>query len=205
MKMQVYKALADCYFQPDEQLYDAVQRLKQGIDSWIPENIHLALGMDQELKIQNNDLLELIREYSRLFVGPFDLLAPPYGSLYFQHKHPVPQIMDSSTFDVQEAYSRAGLNVAQDFNSPPDHISAELEFMYFLLFQEFRALENNDPEEALNFKNQRKTFLQRHLGIWGPVFAGKVAENTKSVFYLNLARLTKEVLMKDKKELELIR
>lgn len=201
MKMLVYKYLADCYYQPDGQLVQAVENLGSQLQNWDQDLVGPALEMQEEIKTQDENLLEINKEYSRLFVGPFQLAAPPYGSVYFQHK----RVMDDSTVDVQNAYRRAGIDISGEFNDPPDHIAAELEFMYYLLYHESLAAENEDEASAMDFRTQRLNFMQKHLGVWGPVFADTLTKNSSSPFYRELGRLTKSVLLKDKKELNLIR
>lgn len=204
--MQVYKSLADCYFQPDEKLVQAVQRISTVIKDWNQELLlEPALEMQKAMESQGQELTALKKEYSRLFVGPFELAAPPYGSIYFQHKMQNQQIMDDSAADAQNAYRKAGVDTPQDFNDPPDHIAVELEFMYYLLYHENHARENGDEASAIDLRTQRLDFLKRHLGLWGPVFADTLQKNTESDFYRNLAKLTKAVILKDRQELGLAR
>ncbi len=203
--MQVYKSLADCYFQPDEKLVQAVQRISPEIQEWDQDLLEPALEIQKAMESQDQKMIALKKEYSRLFVGPFELAAPPYGSIYFQHQMQNQQVMDDSAADAQNAYRKAGVDTSQDFNDPPDHIAVELEFMYFLLYHENQARENGDDASAIDFHTQRLDFLKRHLGLWGPIFADTLLKNTKSDFYRNLAKLTKSVILKDKQELGLTR
>lgn len=203
--MQVYKSLADCYFQPDEKLVQAVQRISPAIEDWDQDLLEPALEIQKAMESLDQEMLALKKEYSRLFVGPFELAVPPYGSIYFQHNMQNQQIMDDSAVDAQNAYRKAGVNMSEDFNDPPDHIAVELEFMYYLLYHESQALENKDQASAIDFRTQRLDFLKRHLGLWGPVFADTLFKNTSSDFYRHLARLTKSVILKDKQELGLTR
>ena len=203
--MQVYKSLADCYFQPDEKLVQAVQRINPAIEEWDQDLLEPALEMQKVVESRDKEMLDLKKEYSRLFVGPFELAVPPYGSIYFQHNMQNQQIMDDSAVKAQNAYRKAGVNMSEDFNDPPDHIAVELEFMYYLLYHENQALENKDQASAIDFRTQRLDFLKRHLGLWGPVFADTLFKNTSSDFYRHLARLTKSVILKDKQELGLTR
>ncbi|MFN2356106.1 MAG: molecular chaperone, partial [Desulfopila sp.] len=70
---------------------------------------------------------DLLVEYARLFVGPFELLAPPYGSVYLETGR---RLMGDSTIAVQHMYTNAGLTL--DVQEAPDHIALELEFMHYL-------------------------------------------------------------------------
>ncbi|WP_291318538.1 molecular chaperone TorD family protein [Desulfonatronospira sp.] len=203
--MQVYKSLADCYFQPDEKLYPAVQQLVDSLQDLEPELAEHARTMQQDLLKRRDDLLELTKEYSRLLVGPYELQAPPFGSIYFQHKSRQARLMDDSTRDVEEIYRKAGVNLDREFNSPPDHISAELEFMYYLLYHEHASREAGDENQAMDWHTQRTHFMQKHLGLWGPLFADTLTRNADSPFYHELGRLTKAFIVKDKIDMKVMR
>ena len=64
-------------------------------------------------------------DFSRLFIGPFKLLAPPYGSIYLDGNS---CLMGASTMEVRQLYRNEGLNPV--IKEAPDHIAIELEFMY---------------------------------------------------------------------------
>jgi TorA maturation chaperone TorD len=132
-------------------------------------------------------------DYARLFVGPFNLLAPPYGSVYLEGER---QLMGVSTADVQKRYQAAGLDVATGFKDAPDHIAAELEFMHFLIFKAMEAANQGDVNGIVTCLLNQQSFLEQHLGAWIQEFAGNVVDNAKTAFYRNLARAT-EAFIKD--------
>ena len=98
--------------------------------------------------------------------------------------------MGNSTLDVKNRYREAGLDTAKTFKDAPDHISAELEFMYYLIFKEIEAFANSDIETAVNFIQRQKSFLEDHLMVWVPEFAKSIMENAENPFYPNLAKAT---------------
>ncbi len=132
-------------------------------------------------------------EHARLFIGPYSLLAPPYGSVYLESER---KIMGNSTMDVINRYRQSGLIVAEDFKDAPDHIAAELEFMHFLIFKAMEAANQGDVNGIVTGLLNQQSFLEQHLGAWVHEFAGNVVENAKTPFYRNLARAT-EVFIKD--------
>ena len=91
---------------------------------------------------------ELLVEYARLLVGPNELPAPPYGSVYLEEGR---KVMGESTARVMEFYKAEGLSMNEQFQNLPDHITAEMEFMYYLAYHEVEALEKNDREKGLVF------------------------------------------------------
>ena len=114
--------------------------------------------------------------------------APPYGSVYLDGER---QIMGKSTLEVRNNYREAGLDISTDFRNPPDHIAAELEFMYFIIFKEIEALENSDVDTTIDYLEKQRAFLNEHLGAWVSEFAAFVEQKAESKFYRNLAKATK--------------
>ncbi len=70
------------------------------------------------------------------FLFLFCMLAPPYGSVYLERERTV---MGESTLDVVRRYRQEGLDISADFHDAPDHITAELEFVHFLIFKALEA------------------------------------------------------------------
>jgi TorA maturation chaperone TorD len=182
-----FKHLAACYQQPRKELVDNIKKLRHHLATVCPEAALHVEKMIDEFEI--TDTLEpLAVDYARLFVGPYELLAPPYGSVYLDGER---QVMGKSTLEVRDKYRKAGLDISSDFRDPPDHISAELEFIYFLVFKEVEALRNSDIETTLNFLEKQRDFLRAHLGVWVFDFAESIEEKAETNFYKNLARATK--------------
>jgi TorA maturation chaperone TorD len=124
-------------------------------------------------------------------VGPYKLLAAPYGSVYLDGER---KMMGDSTLDIQNRYREAGLGTAGNFKDAPDHIAAELEFMYYLIFKEIEFFSNSDLEAAVGFIRKQNSFLEDHLMAWVPEFVGNVIANAANPFYPNLANATRAFL-----------
>lgn len=124
---------------------------------------------------------ELKIEYTRLFVGPFALPAPPYGSVYLDDGR---RLMGDSTIDAVRRYREVGIEMDPVQHDVPDHIAVELEFMAYLLHLEQVAAADDDAvEKALE---RQESFLEKHLCAWVPIFAEKVEQDTESAFYHEL-------------------
>jgi len=127
---------------------------------------------------------DLAVEYARLFLGPFEIKAPPYGSLYLDGER---RVMGDSTVEVIRSYEEAGLSRNNDCTDLPDHVAVELEFMSYLLYREVEALEKSDFVTALEMVKKQERFLDKCLGRWIVAFCKKIKESTDNGFYSALA------------------
>jgi TorA maturation chaperone TorD len=177
-----YKLLSECYYLPDQRLMGMLRGSGKSCCGLYSE---IAVGIPVDVE-------SLRIDYSELFVGPYRLLAPPYGSVYLEGTR---RVMGNSTVDVRNKYREEGLDIA--LKEAPDHIAIELEFMYFLIFKEVEAIRNCDSASAASYLKKQKVFLEAHLGIWVPEFADTVEANGQTEFYRNLARLTNSFVKKD--------
>jgi TorA maturation chaperone TorD len=184
--MEAFRLLSDCYFMPDPGLSEKLESLESSITNMCETAVEWVQNMRKEFEATAG-LEPLKVDFSKLFVGPYKLLAAPYGSVYLEDKR---QIMGDSTLDVRNRYREAGLDKAKTFKDAPDHISAELEFMYYLIFKEIEAFANSDIETAIDFIQRQKSFLKDHLMAWVPAFANCIMENAENPFYPNLAKAT---------------
>ena len=192
IRSDIYKLLAECYYPPDEILSGKIRDLDDKL-SLICHRARQDFNWNGRKILKAENLTELEVEYARLFVGPYTLQAPPYGSVYLE---PERRIMGNSTMDVINRYRQSGLVVAEDYKDAPDHIAAELEFMHFLIFRAIDAANRGDADHMVASLNNQQAFLEIHLGAWIHEFAGKVIENASTPFYRNLARAT-ETFIKD--------
>ncbi|MBI5846919.1 MAG: molecular chaperone TorD family protein [Nitrospirae bacterium] len=138
--------------------------------------------MGREIITYNNE--ELLVEYARLFIGPYELNAAPYGSIYLDEGR---TIMADSTSRVNDFYRQMGLDMDADFSELPDHIAVELEFMYYLSFQQTEALKKGATDKALHFVRAQEEFLDRFMGTWVPVFCERIKAGTDNTYFEALA------------------
>ncbi len=134
---------------------------------------------------------ELALEHMRLFVGPGALPCPPYESVC---RIDVPAderglLMGSTTVAVRQAYAAAGVDLAAEHHDLPDHISTELEFMYFLTAREVEARERGDVAGAEQWVERQHAFGVAHLGQWAAAFCDSVERHAQSLFYRSAASL----------------
>jgi len=190
LRLEAYRLLADGYYRPEQSLLDSLVKLKTCMEQLCSEAGKYINSMQEPGMVGPADL-EI--DYARLFMGPFNLLAPPYGSVYLENER---RVMGASTADVQKRYQTAGLDVATGFKDAPDHIAAELEFMHFLIFKTMEAANQGDVNRVDTCLLTQQSFLEVHLGAWVVEFVGNVVDNAKTSFYRNLGRAT-EAFIKD--------
>lgn len=177
-----YRSLSALYYPPDESIGDNLRALAEVWAARHPDLLPLVARMQQEA-----DPHALLLAYTPLFLGPFKVLAPPYGSVYLEEKR---EVMGASTQDAAHLYRQAGLDLSAASKEVPDHIAIELEFMYYLIYRQMEALEINDREAAHGWLARQSDFMDRHLGRWIDPFAEAIVQNTPSVFYRSLAEAT---------------
>ncbi|MBT8371780.1 MAG: molecular chaperone TorD family protein [Deltaproteobacteria bacterium] len=189
-RMAAFRLLSDCYFLPDPGLSEKLENLESNMVNVCQPAVKWVQNMRKEFEA-GADLEPLKVEFAKLFVGPYQLSAAPYGSVYLEGER---KMMGDSTLDVRNRYREAGLDTANNFKDAPDHIGAELEFMYYLIFKEIVAFANSDIGTAIDFIQKQRSFLEDHLMAWVPEFAKSIIESAESPFYPNLAKTTKAFL-----------
>ena len=185
MKGECYRFLAACFYLPKKELLAAEQllgNLTQNLQEICPDAVQFSRKMEESFEAYTEE--ELTVEYSRLFVGPFGLKAPPYGSIYLDNERTV---MGPSTMETIQFYEKEGLARDESFNELPDHIAVELEFMYFLIFKEAEALQKGESERADVYRLKQESFRSRFIDKWVPALCGNMKEGTDNGFYLALA------------------
>ena len=191
-RMEAFRLLSACYFLPDPGLTEKLKTLEIKLADVCKPAIDFVQNMRKAFE-SGAQIEPLKVDFARLFAGPYKLFAAPYGSVYLDGER---KIMGDSTLDVQNRYREAGLDTAGNFKDAPDHIAAELEFMYYLIFKEIEAFANSDIETAIGFIQTQKSFLKDHLMAWVPEFADCIIESAKNPFYPNLAKAT-QVFLKE--------
>ncbi|HHY26302.1 MAG TPA: molecular chaperone TorD family protein [Desulfitobacterium dehalogenans] len=178
----VYKLISLLYSSPTDAMEEVLSFLKETLMDIRPELAPIVSEMESFFD-DKTSFEDLTIDYAKLFVGPFDLLAPPYGSIYLDGQR---RVMGDSTLKVLEAYGEAGLKLSDEFKQPPDHIITELEFMYYLIA---KYLETKDNQ----WLTMKDAFHDKYLKPWIRDFANRIESNSQTPFYKGLARLTLEL------------
>ena len=185
IKESCFRLLSACFYEPQKNLFieeNLFANLTEGLTQVCPDAA--VYSGDMEKSIQNYTEEELRVEYAKLFVGPFELLAAPYGSVYLDDGG---RVMGDSTMEVIDAYEKEGLSRSDNFKDLPDHIAVEMEFMSYLIYKEREALDRSDSDAAKEYAEKQDDFLNNFIRQWVPEFCTKIKASTDNRFYSALA------------------
>jgi len=148
----------------------------------------LVLSADADLQAAYRDVHI---EYTRLFVGPHHLPAPPYESVY---RSPDRLLMQDETISVRVAYAKSGFRVASCYPVPDDNVGIELEFMCALSMATHDAVGVRDCAKSLVLIARQQEFCNDHSARWIPQFCADIETNSSSKFWQGVAAFTREFI-----------
>lgn len=115
---------------------------------------------------------DLTEQYQNLFIGPNELVAPPWGSVYLD---PECVIFGNSLLALRDFLKRHQIAFQAQQDEPEDHIGLMLMLAAYLA--------ETRPHLLVEF-------LSQHLLTWAPHFLAKLANVENPPFYQGLAQLT---------------
>ena len=123
--------------------------------------------------------------YVRLFISAKgSITAPLYESCYEFEGAP---LMGRAAAEMKERFETKGLSVADTIQEPPDHLSIELEYLYFLLDKGWR--ENDDALVA-----EAAEFASDIMLPWISKLSEKLAFEEKCRHYPLMAAVLRQIL-----------
>ncbi len=125
---------------------------------------------------------EIRMDFARIFLGPNGRLMP-YESLYNYPLGDRPRLWGRAAEEVQSFYISAGIVMDEEISLIPDHISAEMLFMSYLV-------ENGISE-------LQKKFLEEHLVKWIPEYCNELQKYAGTTFYKEVANILKEFILSE--------
>ena len=115
---------------------------------------------------------DLTEQYQNLFIGPNELQAPPWGSVYLD---PECVIFGHSLLALRDFLKRHQIAFQSQQDEPEDHIGLMLMLAAYF---------------AENRPHLLAEFLSQHLLTWAPHFLSQLANVENHPFYQGLAQLT---------------
>lgn len=179
--------LAACYYEPsadlsEERLFDSMLAAAIAID---PDLAESARKLGAAFAAQ--DLQALLVDYTRLFIGPSQPVAMPYASFWLTDD---PSLRHEATMAVLDFYEQGGFDISDDFRELPDHVAAELEFLYLLIFSQNQARSGGSTDELSAANALHRRFVTEHLAVWVGSFAEAIRAGADTAFYRELAGFT---------------
>ena len=194
-----YGFLARIYrVEVEQELLEQMDRMSLPVEVDLPEiseGYRMLKGFLEHLT--GSTLTDLAVDYAGIFLGAggMENRTYPYESLYTS---PDRLVMQDARDQVLKLYREEGLDRAEEFNEPEDHIAFELEFMSYLCQKTTKALKDGDKSEALGCLKKQKGFLEEHLLPWVPPFCNDVQRLAQGDFYKAVAKITVGYLSMEK-------
>ncbi|WP_238915565.1 molecular chaperone TorD family protein [Clostridium sp. YIM B02555] len=135
----------------------------------------------------------ILEEYQRLFIGPDEILAPLWESVY---KTKDKLLFGEIELENRRYYNSNGLDVKE--SEPADYLPMQLSFISRLCDA---ALEDNFENINENLAKQRD-FLKDHLISWIPYWVEGINQNAETQFWLGFVQMTTGWLENDFDEIE---
>ena len=152
------------------------------------------LGEIREEK-QNPAFLEETKdEYTRLFIGPVSLVAPPWESVYGQKDA---MLFQESTLEVRNTYRQYGLIPEGYPHVADDSLALELHFMALLAQRGLDAFYAGKNDELTADLTGSSDFLKKHLLVWVPKFLERMKGAKTNILYPQMCLVLDEFLRKD--------
>ncbi len=129
-------------------------------------------------------LEDLAIEFTRLFLGPANPVAVPFGSFYLSETK---RLMTDETIEIRKRYLDAGVAAKFLHSVPDDHISTELEFLALVAQDTISLSEEGERLEASRKYEIMHDFMVNHLALWAPAFAKSIIEDTNEDFFRGAA------------------
>ncbi|MDS9472713.1 molecular chaperone [Sporosarcina pasteurii] len=148
--------------------------------------------------IHNDDDYENLHwDYTKMFIGPLELTAPPWESVYVRKDR---LLFQENTVAVQRKYEEFGFVIRDQNLEAEDHVGFELNFMFHLNELCIETIEKAEPH-AISYLSylidQQEKFLENHLLAFIPAFSEKVIENADTQFFKGMAKLLDAYLKLD--------
>lgn len=134
-------------------------------------------------------------DYTRMCVGPYQLVAPPWESAYRTEER---LLFQAGTLAVRQAYRKYGLQAPEYPAEPDDHIGLELDFMFQTSGMARERAEQGEGGAFVTLLRDQLAFLEEHLLAWAPRFAADVIRSAETDFYKGMAHLLTGFLTVDR-------
>lgn len=147
------------------------------------------------LRQMDRSILDRIRqEYTDLFIGPRELIAPPWESVYLTRER---ALFQASTLAVRQWYQQHGFLPAGYPRHPDDHISLMMHFLALLSGEALACFREDRFDAYQNNLESQKLFIENHLMNWLPRYAKDMKQAETALLYPQLAAALSRLVEED--------
>ncbi|UBX50493.1 Tat proofreading chaperone DmsD [Providencia alcalifaciens] len=160
------------YYSPD-QVPEIIELLVSGewVADWHYGSEEQKQGIAAEMAALQRDDETLDEAYQRLFIGPYALPSPPWGSVWLDKEN---VLFGESTLQLRKWMQANQIDIHLTQNEPEDHFG--------LLMMMVAWVAEHQPENL-------SELLGKHILPWGLLYLGKMQEKGDSPFYVGLSKL----------------
>ncbi len=138
-------------------------------------------------------------DYTRMFIGPYELPAPPWESAYLNDER---LLFQKETLEVRRAYLKYDLLPRELGREADDHLGLELDFMLRLSRLAAERAEAEDAPGLAQVLQDQAAFLEDHLLRWVPQLTHDIAAGAETGFYRGMARVLQGFLEVDRQAVQ---
>lgn len=171
---------------PNEEFLEAVcsEAAQDALGEYAQESSELARVAEFFAGLASANRAELLDsmkdEYVRMFVGPAQLTAYPWESVYVTHQLAACQ---ESTILVREAYRLQGLEPRKLLRVPDDHVSIMCAFLAELARRSCAVFSRGDSASFAEALRVQQAFVTKHVLNWVDEYAAAARRSKTVAFY----------------------
>jgi len=120
----------------------------------------------------------------------------PYETFYTREDQKIETGGANPVTDIYHEYDYV-VDYAKARVVSSDHIGIELEFMHYLIEMEINALKADDADAVKHMQFAQKTFLNKHLLKWAPMYLINVKYESRTPIYYDAAEMCLEFILAD--------
>jgi TorA maturation chaperone TorD len=178
-------SLEECTEMVQEKYLDRLESLTSVLKTGAVDGLHEIVSIIKSFPGGDSLYQHLEEGYVRLFISAKgSITAPLYESCYEFEGAP---LMGRAAAEMKERFEAKGLSVAETIQEPPDHLSIELEYLYFLLDKGWGEQDDALVAEAAEFASD--TLLP-----WVSELSEKLASEEECRYYPLMATIVVEIL-----------
>lgn len=153
---------------------------------------------EPRMTLQSSALLEM--HLNPDFVNLTLLHLIPYETFYTREDQMIETGGANPVTDIYSAYDfMVDFEAARAVSA--DHIGIELEFMHCLCEAQLKAEEDNDGAAVRELLEVQRTFMDKHLVRWAPLYLINMKHEARTPLYYDAADMTLEFILSDFEDL----